>query len=306
MRRWTNEVIVGASILLAIFIVIFGYIYLREIPVRRSGFEIDIVFKNVTGLEVGDHITVSGLRVGRVQKMTLEDKFVKVRAWLDGSIHFPKDSRAAIRSIGMIGEKYVDLMLGSSAENLHENDRIQGIYIDDLADAGGAMKNLMTETGALLGKLNTVMDSMLARETHLVLSKTIANTERFTQRLDATLARNGGRLEHSLANLDSILQALHSSWRRNESKLDSTLYGLSKGTRHVPEVVARLDSVLKTTNKLLTSIDQQRGAVGKAIYDDSLYVRANEAVEQLNAILAEVKKNPQRYLMLRASLIDLF
>ena len=134
MQRWSSEITVGVSIILAIAIVIFGYIYLREIPIRQSGFEIEITFDNVTGLEVGDKVTVSGLRVGRVQALNLLADHVNVRTWLDGSIPFPRDSRAAIRSIGMIGEKYIDLIRGESPEGLAENDSITGTHIDYLAD----------------------------------------------------------------------------------------------------------------------------------------------------------------------------
>ncbi|MFQ5627561.1 MAG: MlaD family protein, partial [bacterium] len=272
----------------------------------QSGFEIDITFDNVTGLEVGDHISVAGLRVGRVQKLTLADDFVDARVWLDGSIPFPKDSRAAIKSIGMIGEKYVDLILGNSPENLAENSRIAGNYIDDLADAGGTAKELMSQTNSLLGKINTMMDSLLERDAHIDISKTIKNTERLTGRLDETLSQNMGRLESTMTNLDSLLGSLNSTWQRNEQELDSTFQHISKGTERLPGVMAKLDSVLSTTKNLLSTIEQQQGAVGKALYQDDLYVRANDAVEKLNTILDEMKKNPQKYLQLRASLIDLF
>lgn len=306
MRRWSSEITVGASIILAIVIVIFGYIYLREIPVRQSGFEINILFDNVTGLEVGDHISVAGLRVGRVQKLLLQDQNVNARVWLDGSIHFPKDSHAAIKSIGMIGEKYIALILGSSPEGLAENDNIPGTYIDDLADAGGAANELISQTNSLLGKINTVMDSLLEREAHLDISRTIKNTERLTGNLDRTLSRNMGRLENTVANLDSLLSSLNSTWQRNEKKLDSTFQHIANGTERLPEVMAKLDSVLATTQHLLLSIEQQQGAVGKALFQDDLYVRANDALEKINTIIDEIKKNPQKYMQLRASLIHLF
>lgn len=306
MRRWSSEITVGASIILAIVIVIFGYIYLREIPVRKSGFEINILFDNVTGLEVGDHVSVAGLRVGRVQKLSLQDQNVNTRVWLDGSIHFPKDSYAAIKSIGMIGEKYIDLILGVSPNSLIENDDIPGTYIDDLADAGGTAKELMSQTNSLLGKINTMMDSLMEREAHVDIAKTIQNTERLTGNLDRTLSRNTDRLESMIASLDSLLSSLNSTWQRNEKELDSTFQYIANGTKRLPDVMARLDSVLATTQHLLSSIEQQQGAVGKALFQDDLYVRANDALEKLNTIIDEIKKNPQKYMQLRASLIHLF
>ena len=306
MRRWSSEITVGVSIILALFILVYGYIFLREIPVRQNGFEVDILFDNITGLEVGDRVSVSGLRVGRVQKLSLAEKYVKVRIWLDGSIHFPTDSRAAIKSIGMIGEKYIDLILGSNSDPLQEDSQIFGEYVNDLADAGGSAKDLMSQTSTLLGKFNTVMDSLLERQAHVDFSRTIRNTEQLTARLDRSLSKNMGHIKNTLTNIDTLLTGMKSSWQRNEQEIDSTVQNFANGTERLPQVMAKLDSVLTTTQHLLTSIEQQKGAVGKALYQDEIYVKANDAVDKLNVILEELKKNPQKYMQMRASLIHLF
>lgn len=306
MQRWTNEVIVGLSILVAIVILVFGYIYLREIPVRRQGFEVNVLFDNVTGLELGDKVSISGLNVGRVQNLQLlrNKNKVNVRIWLSGKIPYPNDSRAAIRSIGMIGEKYVDLMLGSSPVGLQEGDTIPGLYIDDLADAGGSVKNLMERSNTLLAKLNTVLDTSIARQAQASLSETLQNIEGITGLVEARLQKNMGHFERGVASLDTLATDLARVVHHNRSGLDSTLTHLSAGAAKLPGIAVQLDSMLTTTRALLAIVENQEGTVGRVLRDDTLYWKANNTVDRLQALLEDIKKHPQRYL--RISVIDLF
>ncbi|MGH7453604.1 MAG: MlaD family protein [bacterium] len=296
MRRWTNEVIVGAAIVLAIAIGIYGYVFLREIPVRHRGFEITIIFENVTGLENGDGVTVSGLKVGHVKQMRLESGHVTVRVWMDGEVPLPRDSRAAIRSIGMIGEKYIDLKLGAAKENLQEGDTIVGAYINDLADAGGSLSELMSQATSLLAKLNTVLDTTLNRRGPQALAISLDNIQRLTSRLDKSFEKNARHLDNTMANLDTMSSSVGSFWHRRETALDSAAQNFSASAVRLPKVVAQLDSVLTVTRKLLAEVENQRGTVGKMLHDDEMYRKANQTVDDLQALLDDVKKNPGKYL----------
>jgi phospholipid/cholesterol/gamma-HCH transport system substrate-binding protein len=296
MRRWTNEVIVGAAIVLAIAIGIYGYVYLREIPVRQRGFEMTIIFENVTGLENGDGVTVSGLKVGHIEQMRLESGHVAVRVWMDGKVPFPRDSRAAIRSIGMIGEKYIDLIPGNAKESLQEGDTIVGTYISDLADAGGSLSDLMSQATSLLSKLNAALDTAMHRNAPQALAISLDNIQRLANRLDRSLEKNMNHLDNTMANLDTISSGVGSFWRRREAAIDSAAQNFSASAARLPKVVAQLDSVLTSTRKLLAKVENQQGTVGKVLHDDEMYRKANQTVDDLQALLNDMKKNPGKYL----------
>lgn len=296
MRRWSNEVIVGAAIVLAIAIGMYGYIFLREIPVRQRGLEITSIFENVTGLENGDGVTVSGVKVGHVKQMRLEVGRVAVRIWLDGEVPLPRDSRAAIRSIGMIGEKYIDLKPGTAKESLQEGDTIVGAYISDLADAGGSLADLMSQATSLLAKLNTALDTAMHRNSPQALAISLDNIQRLTNRLDKSFEKNARHLDNTMASLDTLSSNLESFWRRRETAIDSAAQNFSASAARLPKVVAQLDSVLTVTRKLLAEVENQQGTVGKMLYDDEMYRKANQAVDDLQVLLNDVKKNPGKYL----------
>ncbi|MDZ7266366.1 MAG: MlaD family protein [candidate division KSB1 bacterium] len=296
MRRWTNEVVVGAMILIAIAIGIYGYIFLRDIPVRQHGFEINIIFNNVTGLEKNDAITVGGYKVGRILDMRLEQGHVIVRAWLNGQTPFSRDSRCAIRSIGMIGEKYIDLMPGSSPELLQEDDTIVGEYISDLADAGGGMNDIMAETRALLQRLNAAMDSAFDRSAQRAISATLINMESISNKINANLDKDRRHLSNTIARFDSISRELRAFWQTNNASVDSIINNVNAGTANLPVIIAKLDSAVTTAQKLLAMVENRQGAVGKAIHDAELYDKFNHTLEEANRLLEDINKNPSKYL----------
>lgn len=299
-----NEIIVGASVLIAIVLAIYGYVFLRQIPVRRNGYTINIIFNNVSGLQINDKVLVSGLKVGRVRKMRLERGNVKVGAWLDGQVDFPADSRAVLRSIGMIGEKYIELVPGTSEENLREDSTIQGSYMDDLADIGGGVSQLVSQATALLEKLNINLDAVLLRKAQEDMVASIDHIKNMSEQMDQSFNANLYHVERTLANLDKISTEWNNFWTKHSQNIDSTLFHVSASTTHLPKIVANMDSVIIATKSLLTLLEQQQGTMGKIIYDPDLYNKANVALDEMQTILAEVKKDPSKYM--RFSVIDLF
>lgn len=296
MRRWTNEVVVGAVILIAIAIGIYGYVFLRNIPVRQYGFDIYITFNDVTGLEKNDAITVAGFKVGRILDMKLDHDKVIVRAWLNGQTPFSRDSRCAIRSIGMIGEKYIDFIPGTSSEYLKEGDTVVGEYISDLADAGGGVNEIMAETKALLQRINAAVDTALDRPAQRAISGTLMNMESISNKINQNLERDRRHLSNTVARMDTISRELKLFWQSHNTSVDSIVTNVAASTSSLPAMMAKLDSAVTSAQKMLAMVENRQGTVGKAMYDEELYNKLNKTLDEANLMLDDVKKNPSKYL----------
>ncbi len=303
-RKFTNEVIVGLTIIVAIAVSVWGYIFLREIPVRQKGFHVYMLFKDITGLERGDMVTVSGLKVGRVQDMRLDNGLVRVKAWLNGDIPFPKDSRAAIRSIGMIGEKYIDLKPGVANEYLKEGDVIQGEYINDIADMGGPVSELIAQLNVLLHKVNAAMDSAFNRKTQRHFAETLEYARNIAADIQDNLQRNMAQLQSSIHNFDVLTGELRNYWQRNQVAIDSTTIHVASLASQMRYTLTHLDSVLISTRRLLAEVENQNGTVGKAIKSQELYDKLQSTIDEAQSILNDIKKHPGKYLQF--SIIRLF
>ncbi|PIE55670.1 MAG: outer membrane lipid asymmetry maintenance protein MlaD [Desulfobulbus propionicus] len=71
-------------------------------------------FENVSGVKNGASVQVSGVQVGTVHTLSLTDEDrARVEMRLDKTVKVPVDSIASVKSQGIIGDKFIQLTLGS-------------------------------------------------------------------------------------------------------------------------------------------------------------------------------------------------
>lgn len=113
------EIMVG--IFLVIGFLAFGWLALRlgEVSLLTQGrtYTLDAAFNNVSGLKKGSEIQLSGVTIGTVRAIRLdEDNMALVSMQLNQDVHLPVDSMASIKTQGIIGDKYIQLTLGGDTE----------------------------------------------------------------------------------------------------------------------------------------------------------------------------------------------
>jgi phospholipid/cholesterol/gamma-HCH transport system substrate-binding protein len=91
-------------------------------------YAISAAFENIGGLKVRSPVTVSGVRVGRVDAIDYDTRAYEavVTLSIDSRYNkFPEDTTASIFTSGLLGEQYIALEPGGSETNLVEGDRLQ-------------------------------------------------------------------------------------------------------------------------------------------------------------------------------------
>ncbi len=91
-------------------------------------YAITAAFENIGGLKVRSPVTVSGVRVGRVDAIDYDSRAYEavVTLSIDSRYNsFPEDTSASIFTSGLLGEQYIALEPGGSETNLAEGDRLQ-------------------------------------------------------------------------------------------------------------------------------------------------------------------------------------
>jgi len=84
-------------------------------------------FDNIGGLKARAPVKSAGVVVGRVGKISFDDKVFQavVTLNLEEGYQFPKDSSASILTSGLLGEQYVGLSAGSEEENFADGGKIR-------------------------------------------------------------------------------------------------------------------------------------------------------------------------------------
>jgi len=126
MRKSLLEITTGIFVIIGIFALIYISVkYARMEFFTTSGYTIYAEFENVGGLKTGAVVEIAGVEVGRVKKITLtEDNLARVEMHIYKGVRIPEDTIAAIRTKGLIGDKYVELSPGGSENYLANGDEI--------------------------------------------------------------------------------------------------------------------------------------------------------------------------------------
>lgn len=129
MNTRKTEILVGlfmAAGLLALFMLAMKVSNLN-IYNDDTGYEISANFEDISGLKVKSPVTMAGVRIGRVNEITLDEKRFEavVKILIESKYDaLPKDTSASIYTAGLLGEKYIGLEPGGDEENLKNNDKL--------------------------------------------------------------------------------------------------------------------------------------------------------------------------------------
>ncbi len=124
MRYSLIEILLGAIVLLtAIGFLTLG---MQSINNQKDGYNISLIFGSTAGLKNGDDVKISGINVGKITKLELnqEDYNAKINIIVNNNIKIPDDSSAKIASSSLLGGNFLDIIPGSSEQNLEPNDVI--------------------------------------------------------------------------------------------------------------------------------------------------------------------------------------
>lgn len=118
MKRSIVETLLGAVVLgVAVLFLLFGY-EKANLAAGSDGYEVIASFSGIGGLKPGDDVQISGVKVGKVTAVDLDDQtyLARVRMSVDSRLQLPDDTAALISSESLLGGKYLALEPGASEE----------------------------------------------------------------------------------------------------------------------------------------------------------------------------------------------
>ena len=148
-----RKLAVGAFIFVGLVILIIGVITIGgQHKAFVKSIRLQIVFDDVQGLQAGNNVWLSGMKVGTVRKVSFYGRSqVEVELNVErqqAQPHIRKDARARISTDGLVGNKIVVLSGGSdSAPPVADNDRLES---EHLAGTQEMMSTLQASNGNLL------------------------------------------------------------------------------------------------------------------------------------------------------------
>jgi phospholipid/cholesterol/gamma-HCH transport system substrate-binding protein len=120
MKMLDSELLVGLLLLCGIAGLVYMSLHLGQIGFGKSdGYAVQAEFTNAGGLQDGALVELAGVNVGRVAAVQLtQDYRAHVTIHLKSTVVLKEDATAAIKSAGLIGERYVEILPGTAANQI--------------------------------------------------------------------------------------------------------------------------------------------------------------------------------------------
>jgi phospholipid/cholesterol/gamma-HCH transport system substrate-binding protein len=303
-------------------------------------YDLKTTFDNVQGLKSGAIVRLAGVEVGKVTRVELKGPSVEVGLSIkkENQSRVTTDSRASLGSMSLLGEPLIDLSPASTGTPLKDGDYIKSTKpAAQISDVTATAQELGAEGTALLKDIRAGRGTVgqmftndeLFREMNALVTSANAVTSAIN-RGRGTL----GKLTNDPAmynELNASVAQLHEMVRRVNAgegslgqllKDDKLAKSLSSASANVEQVSGRLTRGDNTAGKLLTekelydrlnntinhleeltrNLNQGQGTVGQLLQDKHLYDNMNDTANQLKGLIADIRKDPKKYLNVRVSI----
>jgi len=285
--RYTREATVGAIVVVAVVVFVFGTMWLSGRSVGSQNV-IRMQFDNVSGLKRASPVRVSGVNVGKVEKIEFVDVGkVLVVASLPPKIRPRVDASARIVSVTLVGDYAVDFDPGRAGEPLPPGRVILGTQ--DLGLSGRAAVLADRVDSMLLGAQGFVNERTADQ-----LRSTLTALEGTLKAAQRTMQIYGNPDQGPTAEITKTMAA----FRQLSGRLDSTLASpaFSRRTDSITANLAAMTSQFAATGErldtLLAGMNRGQGTLGKFVTDSGLYYDIRELTQGMKKLLEELSKHP--------------
>jgi phospholipid/cholesterol/gamma-HCH transport system substrate-binding protein len=295
----TREVKTGIVAVSVIALFIWGYNFMKGLDLFEGPSITYLTeYNNVQGLNKASVVTINGVEVGKVIKISFNKDPEKrgqliVEFSVETDFEFSKNSIAKIYSASLMGGKSLAIIPSYEGEMAKSGDFLRGEIESDIFSSvteklnplQAKVENVIVSADSLMVGLNDIIDTKSRKHLKSSIAKldvTISNFKNVSESIDKLVKSNEEKLSKTIANTELIAN--------NLAKLSDTLVSANLGL-----TIKNFETTVNNLNKILASIDAGDGTLGKLLKDEEMYNNLSNASKEMEELLREMKLHPKRF-----------
>lgn len=279
-----NELKVG---LLALFTIATIVVMSLKITSNQSGFgdyvTYSTIIRDASGIFPKTPIKVAGISAGRIKTIELADNNALITFEVLTRVKIPKDSKLRIKSVGFLGDKYLEIVIGKDPEVLESNGLV-------LAEEGAGIENLVKDVTEVMADVKVVIgsikDTLVPKDREEPMKKIlrdvevlVANTKDATKTLKEIIQDNQGKIDNLVGNLEKFSADIAMQVDRNEPE---------SAMSDVKKILANVDKMTEDLKNLVADVKAGKGTVGKLLVEDEIADRVEETLSGVQKLVGKV------------------
>lgn len=236
------------------------------------------IIKNASGIFPKTPIKVAGINAGRIKSIELQGNQALISFEVLERVKITENSVLKIKSVGFLGDKYLEIFVGTSENRLSSGATIR-------SEEGGGMEALVKDASDVMKDVKDIVSSLkgsLAPEGQKApitvilddVKDLVKNTKEMTSSLKRIINGNEQKLNDMIANLETFSEDL--AFHMNQDEPESVV-------ADVQQILSKTDNMMKDLSAIVSNMRDGKGTVGKLLVEE-------EIADDVRQTLAGVKR----------------
>ena len=311
----------GFFFFVALVLLLFGSLSISKGFSLTKPLKIKFDFDRVEGLREGAEIRVDGLKIGKVHRIELRPKGIRVVGHIEEEVDLHDGCQVFVESFTLLGGNFIsitrgdpkrpvipkDAVLPGTAKPsaldqvgrvLSENRDLIRDMLTSIKGAGDELSGLMREIRTGQGALPRLISDPRLFDDLLKTAEEFRQLAEKINRGPGALSKfiNDPALYDEMRGAMGDIRGAASSARQIMDKISTgqgtvgRLFNDPKMAEDLEKLMENLRSSSEKLNKILDDIASGKGTLGKAIQDDSLYEQGKKVLESADNLIGRVNR----------------
>lgn len=295
-----REIKIGLFITVALLIIATFIFFVGDLGVlfRKPGYSLFVSYDSATGLEKRSVVRMAGVKVGYVKDIRLKGRKAEVELIINFGIQIPVDSEATLASVGLLGEKHIELLPSEEEEFLKPGDSITGVPPVSFDQMGTTLLAIGDEFRGIGQLINEMIGGEESRNN---FRDTLENLAEFSEGLNEFLNTNKEEVRKGLQSSQQAVRTFEQNVENVSKSLDELISLLKDAVQDsredikinmdsIKELIKSIEKSLELLNQSLEKINKGEGTLGKLIHKPDLYERAEGAMDDLEKVIDPISE----------------
>ncbi len=284
---------VGIVTFLALSILFTGTLWVKQYNPAASKMRFIVVFDNGYGIAGGDPVTISGVKVGEIRRVSLtSDNKAALDVIISGIYNLSDDCVFAIGDIGLMGDKALAIAPGTSPKPLDESKIYYGAETLGLGAIMASSVKVLERLNSIAEKIDNDLDIKRLSES---FEQTTGKFQEALLMFEKMADENREPLKNSITNFEEVSKDVRSFVHNNDIKLVKAIESFQGTTDKISAAVDKLKNLSTVVDTLSTYMNTGEGSLARLIKTDDLYEELRQTNASIDSFVTDFKRNPGKY-----------
>lgn len=255
-----------------------------KVTQNQSGFGKHVQYQtkisDASGIFEKTPIKVAGINAGKIRKIELDGNKALITFEILEKIKVTPSAKLKIKSVGLLGDKFIDMDLGEGSGNrLEENSYVtteDGEGLDTLAkDASAIMKDVKEIT-------ENIKEALKDKDGRNVIKGIVENIEKVSDSLRRITDQNEEKVNRIIDDIEQLSSQLARETDRYQK--NSLMSDLAK----IGPILDKVDATVDDLKIIVGDLKDGKGTVGKLLRDDAVVDQVSQTLSSVNRLVNRI------------------